>query len=707
MIAATTALACCDTAYKYDIENAFDDHTSDITNVTLVADNGIDASMYYAARIFPGLVDTATERRVDTTISLDMSFRHANASELLAQYVPQPIYSTGLYAGAGEQITVTIDEDIIGLTVQTGSHTTDLTTEGSTVRDPIVYTRKALFCGKNTIRNPYGGYIWILRDNNTRGTSDLLPVKIEGAYPAPDFIGGQTDPEVWKNRINTTTVPWLELRGKRVAFSVPRSRMVEAIRNDASFHLKLTDVLNSWDKIVENYFYRYYALERNAETTDFRAPDYPERVVLDVQLSGSLPITWGGQPVVAINSNYMLDELCNPDIVNSGLSTAVVVSISNNYSPTRSPFWSDVSTAASVIPQYRIMEKNFLDGTITEMPDIFTAEGQGINVKFPEALVFVANDSAKIRQSVSAYDLLFFAQIAHYNNNDWTFYESLMKKIRENTGGFGFFASGSISTFYSSLCDYFKRNFAPMFDHYGYVIPDRVRTEIDNKDYPLIDKTIWRYNPLSSNPAGDVGDYDNSKYRYYFDRSAWTVMALDANFNDNFHGETRRPELTIDGSISTWWHTNYSVSPLPPLPHYMVYDMQEKQTVAGLFIARGTADRPIRRIIVEIYEGNNEIDVHDKNIVWKQIGEIRPFYEQWQSSDGFLQNGGLPRSRNELRFFDLAGNVSCRYIRLKLTDVCMSYGFISKTDVPDPNVDLTKVTTLYNSFAEFGTYYYK
>jgi hypothetical protein len=697
MVVATMAFVCCDTAYKYDIESAYDDHTSDTTNVTLVASEGIDASMYYAARIFPGLVDTATERRVaDTVIYLDMRFRHAGASELMAQYVPQPIYSTGLYAGAGEEITITLDEDIIGLTVQIGSHTTELT--ASTMRDPIVYTRKALFHGVNTVRNPYGGYIWIYRNNNTRGTSDLLPVKIEGAYPAPDFIGDVTDAETWKNCINTTTVPWLELRGKRVAFSVPRNRMEEAIRNDASFHSKLNSVINTWDEIMENYFYNYYALERDDERILFRAPDYPERVVLDVQLTGNLPITWGGQPIIAINSNYMINELCSDDVVSSGLSVAMVISLSNNYRLTRSPFWSDVATAASVIPQYRIMEKNFLNGTITDMPDIFTDEGEGINVRFPEALVFVANDSVKIRQSVSAYDLLFFIQIAHYNNNDWAFYEEMMEKIR--SGGF----YGSMSTFYSSLCDYFRQNFAPMFDHFGYVIPDRIRTEIDNR-YPVIDKTVWLYNPLSSNPDENVVDYDNSKYRYCLDRSNWTATALDANFYDNFYNSTSRmPALTIDGNISSWWHSNYGVTPPPPLPHYMAYDMQEKQTVGGLYIGKGPADRPIRRVFVEIYEGDDEINVYDRDVVWTQIGEIRPFYEQWQSSDGFLQNGGMQNIRQELQFFDLRTPVSCRYIRLKFTEADIWQGLENNEPIPD--FDFSTVSK-YNSFAEFGTYYYK
>lgn len=49
----------------------------------------------------------------------------------------------------------------MGLTVIIGSHLDDLTDISPYLRLPVVTTSKQLFPGKNTIRNPLGGMIWI------------------------------------------------------------------------------------------------------------------------------------------------------------------------------------------------------------------------------------------------------------------------------------------------------------------------------------------------------------------------------------------------------------------------------------------------------------------------------------------------------------------------------------------------------------------
>ena len=157
-------LGGCDIAYKYDIESGTDDYTSDKADANIDTDSSIDVSMYAQARIFPGLVDTTREEHVDATITLDLTKRYVDASTLGMQWVPAAVYSTGLYAGAGELITIQLDEDVMGLSVQIGSHTDDLTTVNSFLREPVVYTTKALFPGINTVRNPLGGTIWILKN---------------------------------------------------------------------------------------------------------------------------------------------------------------------------------------------------------------------------------------------------------------------------------------------------------------------------------------------------------------------------------------------------------------------------------------------------------------------------------------------------------------------------------------------------------------
>ena len=102
-------MGSCNIAYQYDIESGTEDDTADSTNVTIVTGEGIDVSMYESARVFPGLVDTLVDNTVNTLLALDLSKRYIPAYDLDVQQVPRPIYSTGLYAGAGELITITIN----------------------------------------------------------------------------------------------------------------------------------------------------------------------------------------------------------------------------------------------------------------------------------------------------------------------------------------------------------------------------------------------------------------------------------------------------------------------------------------------------------------------------------------------------------------------------------------------------------------------
>lgn len=54
-----------------------------------------------------------------------------------------------------------MEDNTMGLSVIVGSHMDDLTELAPYQRMPLVYVAKALFPGKNIIKNPLGGPIWI------------------------------------------------------------------------------------------------------------------------------------------------------------------------------------------------------------------------------------------------------------------------------------------------------------------------------------------------------------------------------------------------------------------------------------------------------------------------------------------------------------------------------------------------------------------
>ena len=205
-------------ASDFEFDSGWDDNAADSSHVTVDTVQGIDVSMYDKARLFPGLVDTASEYRIaDTVVYLDLSRKYIQLEFM--EKGPQSIYSSGLYAGAGELVTIYVPDNVWGLTVQVGMHTEDLTNDNIGLREPIAYYRKALYPGKNTVRFSLGGYLWVLRDQDVKGDADV-PLTFCNVYAAPDFVLGETDVREWERKVKATTVPWLELRGKNVAFSV-------------------------------------------------------------------------------------------------------------------------------------------------------------------------------------------------------------------------------------------------------------------------------------------------------------------------------------------------------------------------------------------------------------------------------------------------------------------------------------------------------
>jgi hypothetical protein len=682
----------CNFEYEYDIESGTDDHTSGSSNVTIDTLSAIDVSMYNQARIFPGLVDTLTERRIiDTTLMFDLNLQYIDPYILQITAVPEPIYSTGLYAGAGELVTIHVDEGTMGLSIQIGSHMDNLSSAGIMARQPVVYAKKALFPGTNTIRNPLGGYIWICREKNLT-KPEPVNLKFSGVYKAPDYIAGRNMNSMsWANDIKNTTVPWLELRGKYIAFSVSRARMESQIQENPSFAADMETLLETWDKIVKEYYYNFYGMTIGSNSPQFRAPDFPERVILDIQLENDAYIRWSGQPTVAMNTIFMINELVNFERLKSTQSTTFLSVLGNNYTPSRSWWWSDMINAAKMIPLYRLTEQSYKDGYITTMNDIFVAEDAGINLQFPLALSYAAADSCKFLRkdattNFDAFALLPIVQLAHYNNNDWSVYSSMYKEMKE-----GYSSASNQDYLYSEFCKKYGVDFAPFFDHWGISLRDNSREE--GAKYPLLDKTIWEYNPLSVNPAENIKTYSTT-YKYRHNRSRWDIETLDKDYFENEEPakSNQDKENMLDGDKSTYWHSAYSDNVSPQLPFYIVVDMKDKTTINGIYFANGERGYKSRRFIIET-TAENDIELNDINVTWTKIAEIRPYYDMNNYSivDGVKPHEGLMYSLNE-KFFEFITPQNIRYIRIT---------------IPEASFSDSEGTVSHITLAEFGTFYYK
>jgi hypothetical protein len=204
-----------------------------------------------AAR-FPGAVD-AKAKRTTRTVAIDTR---------VTQW-----HGTGLYASPGEVVTVTVPAEAAGkgLSVRVGPHTDELWHLAKWDRFPAI-SRAWPLAGKETkVASPFGGTIFIDVPEGSR--LDTISVTISGAVPAPRYVSGETTKAEWNRQLAEPGGPWVELQGRKVALSLPRS----AVAN-------LTDpepLMAFWDETFERARELYAAPPRTR----------PERYAVDRQIS--------------------------------------------------------------------------------------------------------------------------------------------------------------------------------------------------------------------------------------------------------------------------------------------------------------------------------------------------------------------------------------------------------------------------------------
>ncbi|MBF0651526.1 discoidin domain-containing protein [Dysgonomonas sp. GY75] len=671
----------CDTAYTYDIEDGLDDNSKDGPNITVETDEGIDVSMYEEARIFPGLVDTLKEKHIEATIVLDLNKNYTDSITLGVSKVPEPIYSTGLYAGAGEKITIFVEGQTMGLKVTIGAHMDDLTSLNPYLRLPVVSITQALFPGENIIKSPLGGTIWIQRSKGlTQGGSCTL--KFERVYQAADYVRDETNIQEWKSKVSETTVPWLEIRGKHFAFTVPKSRILDNLDDISS---NLEDAVIWWDEAIEEFYYDYYGLKSGNDVPQKqRAPEFPIRVVLDVQILNNLYLRSSNYAVVAMNNNYMFNELFDLKTLKTGNSVALYRAVNSMfaYRTRLNPWPANLSNVISSIPLYRIGQKGFPDeGTFG---NIFPGE-DNITALFPKALDFAMADSSKWlgnEQSTAfgAFQLLGLVQLANYNNTDWEVMKALNMKAKEER----YIDNSDISYFFRSLCDHFQQDFSPFFDQWGMELPDAVRKYGKENNYPLMNKKIWEFNPLNPQP---VSDYNGSNYYYRHDRSQWEIYAFDRNYNDNSSSSSYTAEKIIDGNKSSvWYNGKDGAGQSLLLPYYIIIDLHEQTWIDGVYLANGNSNDRMSDLHIE-YIGNDVGDPYNPTLSWTTLIQV---------TDPTVFK---PNLKNE-RFFGCSRTL-VRYLRIKIEN--------ENTIVPDPALTDQEKQELKrrHGLAEFGTYYKK
>ncbi|XP_053330036.1 TRPM8 channel-associated factor homolog [Spea bombifrons] len=176
--------------------------------------------------------------------------------------------STGLYAPPGKTATVNfpITAVNVGLEVQIGCHSDDLSYLPVLKRPPVVIQRYSVNKATLAVSNIFGGLIYIVIPSGC--SIGKVQITIEGAVLAPYFKHGETTVKSWVENIRHYPAPWAELKTENIIFTVP-SEIAASLLNPE-------EPLSLWSRITAATF----------ELSGLPAvPVRPERFVADVQIS--------------------------------------------------------------------------------------------------------------------------------------------------------------------------------------------------------------------------------------------------------------------------------------------------------------------------------------------------------------------------------------------------------------------------------------
>lgn len=578
------ALSCRKNGNKF--EDGYDKPStapaSDLTIDTSMS--RVDRSMYSRARIFPGLIDPAEPRVKDEKFTLNLNFSASNAAILRISVAPEPQFSTGYWAPAGELIKIIVPAGVNGLSVQIGGHTDDLTGQLSLQRDPLIYTVKALFPGVNYVRNAYGGTIYI-----RASFAIIQPVEftITGAAKAPDFVLGTTNDAAWVAQVKASTVPWLELRAKRVIFLIPRDFLIKNFDSVKPL-TEPTALMTAWNNVFELDYNGWMGLSDQSEDERDRSPQGAWREVLDIQ--PSVGYGHNGFPVVATMDNEWFNSVVSIDQLLHGANWGTYHEFGHNCQQGNVWSWSTLGETTNNLFSFKVANRNGADFSIQHVPTDYVQP----------ALDFAAanNDPTNFNTITVMNDpfrrMIPFLQIFGiygYDAMPYLYTAARHAQRLSNTD------QDKQDFVYERFSEFAKTDLKPFFDAWGISVSSQSKAVIAAK-YPLLAKKIWTYNPMTK--EGGTGDITY--------KTTVTVSSEETEGEGAINGHAA---ALIDGDNNTFWHSQWYRA-TGVYPYTLVLNTGGPVTAKGIYFVprNSTAQRP----------KNADVYTSTDNVNWTLVG---------------------------------------------------------------------------------------
>ncbi|MGY3053012.1 hypothetical protein ACVWYG_001209 [Pedobacter sp. UYEF25] len=521
--------------YGYNFKDGVDDASGNQISITVDTNMAvIDRSAYTKARIFPGLVDASEPRVVNAKFTLDLNFANQTAANLRINVAPKPQFSTGYYAAPGELIKIIVPPGVNGLSMQIGGQTDNLTGKAVLLRDPISYAVTPLFPGVNYMRNLYGGSIYI---NASFAISQPVDFTISGACASPDFVLNVSNHAEWKARVLASKVPWLELRSKHVIFLVPRDKIVAQFTSVSEPLNDMAVPLTLWNNVFDLDYNGWMGLSDNAPDILDRSPQGAWRGVLDIQLSAGYGHS--GFPFVGTNDSEWFGAFTSAQrLTTSNLTWGAYHEFGHNCQQPTVWSWSTLGETTNNLFSFKVANRIGADYNILH---------PAVSSGFPEAIAYASKTGSKDFDNDVAINDPFkrmtpFVQIFElygYNAMTYLYTEARHAKRLSNND------QDKRDFVYEKLSAYTNLNLIAFFQAWGITISGISQSKISSAGYPLLNKAIWTYNPLTKTGGTGAVTYTTS------------VVSVSSNADGD-----GTPSALADGIISgsSYWHSNYGTA---------------------------------------------------------------------------------------------------------------------------------------------------
>jgi accessory colonization factor AcfD len=200
--------------------------------------------------------------------------------------------STGLYAPAHEDITVTLPSGVTAgkmqLIIGVGDNVVGRFFHETNLKRPPKYIKKYKFTSNEiTVQHPYGGLIYLRSFASDATNEATASIQFTNVQKAVRFVLNTTTEGQW-NTIKGSPAPKAELESKHYIITVPRGNMASLSFNEVE------TIAKNYDKMAKNA-YDFYGYDRDCGDTftEHTPPTcdnnkklaHKNRVVFDPQIS--------------------------------------------------------------------------------------------------------------------------------------------------------------------------------------------------------------------------------------------------------------------------------------------------------------------------------------------------------------------------------------------------------------------------------------